>query len=100
MKGSKYFSEGGLQNVLVFQPLSSYSTTCTASKIISSWLSEGMLEKIIKIPFISDNCFAPEMIYDYGEISIKFDEIFLRQDSICFIHGNVVSIYIVYQLDT
>ena len=44
-----------------------------------------MSKESVKTPFTSGNIFAPKMIYNYAEISIKFDKICLRQDSIPFI---------------
>ena len=74
--------------------------TCTVINRRFSWRSKGMREKIIKTPFPSGNSFTPKMIYDYGEINIKFYGFCLRQYYISFIHRNVVNSYIVYQLDT
>ena len=40
------------------------------------------------------------MIYSYVKISIKFDGICLREDSISFIHRTIVDLYIFYKVDT
>ena len=40
------------------------------------------------------------MIYNYGEISINFYGICLRQDRISYIYRNLINLHIVYRLDT
>ena len=59
-----------------------------------------MLEEIITPPSTTDNSFDPEIIYNYGKGKIKFKGICLKQDSVSFIHGDVVSLYISSELDT
>ena len=44
--------------------------------------------------------FDPEIIYNYVKGKIKFKGICLKQDSVYFIHRNVVNLYISFELDT
>ena len=86
----KYFAENGSQNYWAFQLFSSFSSfSSTKTNITFSWQSKGMCEGSIKTPFTSHNSSAPKMICDHGKIRVKFDGIWLRQDGIPFIHGNV-----------
>ena len=55
LNGSKYFSENGSQNYLLFQLLSSYFTTFTGTNKILFWRSKKILAESIKTLFTSDN---------------------------------------------
>ena len=59
-----------------------------------------MSEKIITPSSTPENSFAPKWIGKYSIPLVKFNGNCLRQDSISFIHRNVVSLYISYKLDT
>ena len=67
---------------------------------IFSWISKRISEESIKTPSTLGNCFAPKMVYYYWKIRVEFNGNCLRQDNIFCIHGNVVHLYIVYELDT
>ena len=48
----------------------------------------------------SDISFTPKPTYIHNsEISVKFERSSLKQDKLSFTHGNVVKIFIVYELD-
>ena len=87
-----------IKNYLVFQPLSSYFTSTNGK--IGSKQSKGITEENIKPPSTTDNSFDSEKINKYRERRIKFKGIFLREDSISFIYGNVVNLYVAYKLNT
>ena len=59
-----------------------------------------MPHESIKNPPTSDNSFAPKLITDYSPHRVKFNGNCLRQDSVSFLHKNVVNLYISYKLDT
>ena len=58
-----------------------------------------MSEESATPPLITGNSFDPEIIYNYGKGKIKFKGLCLKQDSVSFIHVNVVNLYISYELD-
>ena len=91
LNGRKYFGGNGSQNYLVYQPFYRYFTSKNGK--IVSWQSE----ESIASPSTTDNNFDPEIIYNYGKGKIKFKGIFLKQDSVSFIHGNMVNLYISYK---
>ena len=47
-----------------------------------------------------ERSFTPKCIDKYLIPRVKFSGNCLRQDSISFIHGNVINLYISYKLDT
>ena len=59
-----------------------------------------MSEANITPPSTTDNSFDSEIIYNYGKRKVKFKGICLKQESVSFIHGNVVHLYISCKLDT
>ena len=95
--GGKYFGENWSQNYLVFQLCSRYLPSKNGN--IGSWQSKGMSEESATPLLITGNSFDPEIIYNYGKGKIKFKGICLKQDSVSFIHMNVINVYISYELD-
>ena len=65
---------------------------------IFSWTSKGMLQKSIKNLSIRDNSFAPMWVGKYQISTVKLNRICLKLDRVSFIHGNVVNLYISYEL--
>ena len=53
-------------------------------------------EEGIRPPSTTNHSFDSEIIYNYG----KLKRICLKQDSVFFIHGNVVNLDTSYELDT
>ena len=96
--GGKYFGENGSQNYLAFQLFSLYFTSKNGK--IGSWQSKVLSEESITPPSTADNSFDWEIICSYDKGKIKFKGICLKQDSVCFAHGNVVNLYIFYELFT
>ena len=59
-----------------------------------------MSEESITRPSTTDNCFDPEVIYNFGYRNVKFKAICIKQDSAAFTHQNIIISYISYKLDT
>ena len=65
------------------------------------WDSTGISRESIKNPHTSDVIFAPKIIGDYRfNSTVECKGIFLKQDSLSFLHKNIANLYILYELDT
>ena len=100
-RGKNYFDEDGNQNYYIFQPISKYLKVAYVNDItyILSWKSRGLND--IKIESIKTNNYLlnPRMDhYDMSKIRIKFDGSFLNRFPPTILHGNIVNIYIVYEI--
>ena len=100
-RGKNYFDEDGNQNYYIFQPISKYLKVAYVNDInyILSWKSRGLND--IKIESIKTNNYLlnPRMDhYDTSKIRIKFDGSFLNRFPPTILHGNIVNIYIVYEI--
>ena len=62
---------------------------------VSSWKSKGLSAETIKTPATSNN---PSVSYYGTETRVKFIGSCLKQQTNSYTHGEVVNIYIVYQL--
>ena len=67
---------------------------------ISSWKSKRLSAERIKPPSTSDNSLTPALNYYGTKTRVKFTGICLKQSKILYNHGEVVNIYIVYELGT
>ena len=99
--GKNHFDEDGNQNYYIFQPISKYLKVAYVNDItyILSWKSRGLND--IKIESIKTNNYLlnPRMDhYDMSKIRIKFDGSFLNRFPPTILHGNIVNIYIVYEI--
>ena len=99
--GKNYFDEDGTQNYYIFQPISKYLKLAYINDInyILSWKSRRLNN--IKIESIKTNNYLlnPHMdSYDMSKIRIKFDGSFLNWFPPAIIHGDIVNIYIVYEI--
>ena len=99
--GENYFDEDGNQNYYIFQPISKYLKVAYVNDInyILSWKSRGL--NGIKIESIKTNDYLlnPRMDhYDMSKIRIKFDGSFLNRFPPSILHGDIVNIYIVYEI--
>ena len=99
--GKNYFDEDGNQNYYMFQPISKYLKVACVNDInyILSWKSRGLND--VKIESIKTNNYSlnPCMDhYDTSKIRIKFDGSFLNRFPPTILHGNIVNIYIVYEI--
>ena len=55
--------------------------------------------KSIKNPQTSENTFSPKLNNKYTFDRVEFKGICLKQDSVYFLHKNVVNLYISYKLE-
>ena len=99
--GKNYFHEDGNQNYYIFQRISKYLKVAYVNNItyVLSWKSRGL--NYVKIESIKTNNYSLNPCiyhYDMSKIRIKFDESFLNQFPPTILHGNIVNIYIVYEI--
>ena len=100
-RGKNYFDEDGTQNYYIFQPISKYLKVAYVNDInyILSWKSRGLND--IKIESIKTNNYLlnPRTDnYDMSKIRIKFNGSFLNRFPPAILHGDIVNIYIVYEI--
>ena len=100
--GKSHFEEDGVQSYLVFQPLNKYFkvTTNANTKYISSWQSKGLSDEIIKPLATNDYKFNPKVNYYGTKTRLEFRGSCFKQEKSKFNHGEIVNIYIVYEIDT
>ena len=96
--GKIHFGEDGTQNYLVFQPMYRYFKMITNNDYISSWKSKGLSNESIKPPTSSDNSLPLALNYYGTKTRVKFTGSCLKQSKISCNQGQVVNIYIVYEL--
>ena len=77
--------------------MNKYFKVITNTNYISSWKSKGLSAESIKPPTTSDNSLTPALDYYGIKARVKFNGSCLKQ-KISNTHGEVVSIYIVYEL--
>ena len=95
--GKNYFDEGSNQNYYIFQPISKYLKVSNVSDInyILSWKCRGLND--IKIESIKTNNYLLNPYidtYNTSKIRIKF----LNRFPLTILHGDIVNIYIVYEI--
>ena len=100
-RGENHFDEDGNQNYHIFQPISKYLKVVNVnnSNYILSWKSRGLNN--IKIESINTNNYSlnPQIDhYDMSKITIQFEGSFLNGFPSTILHGNIVNIYIVYEI--
>ena len=65
-----------------------------------SWKSKKLSEESIKIAVTANNSFAPKLTFIQNvKIAVKFEGYCLKQEKISFTLGNVVSIFLIYELN-
>ena len=75
--------------------------TINTTNYILSWKSKGLSDEVIKPPTTSDNSITPTISYYHAfNIRVKFTGSCLKQDKITFNQRKVVTIYIVYELES
>ena len=102
-RGKNYFDEYGNQNYHIVQPISKYLKVAYVGDInyILSWKSRGLND--VKIESIKTNNYSlnPHMDhYDMSKIRIKFNGSFLNRFPPTILHGDIVNIYIVYEISS
>ena len=100
-RGRNYFDEDGNQNYYIFQPISKYLKVSNVSDIdyILSQKYRGLND--IRIEFIKTNNYLLNLRmdnYDTSKIRIEFGGSFLNRFPAKILHGNIVNIYIVYEI--
>ena len=100
-RGKNHFDEDGNQNYYIFQPISKCLKVACVNDInyVLSWKSRGLND--VKIESIRTNNYLlnPRIDnYDTSKIRIKFDGSFLNRFPPTILHGNIVNIYIVYEI--
>ena len=96
--GKSHFEEDGTQSYLVFQPINRYFKVIANTDYFSSWKPKGFSAENIKPPIHSDNSLSPAVSYYGTKMRVKFTGSCLKQPKILYTHGNVINIYIVYEL--
>ena len=98
--GKNYFDKSGTQNYYIFQPVSKYWKVANVNdiKYILSWQSRGIND--VKIEYIKTNNYLLNANMDIyiNKIRIKFNGSFSNQFPPTILHGNIVNIYIVYEI--
>ena len=70
------------------------------SDYVLAWKSKGLSDKSITAPSASHNFFNPLLNYYLGtKIRVEFSVSCLKQDKVTYAYGNVVNIYIVYEIN-
>ena len=96
--GKSHFEGDGVQNSFVFQPMYKYFKTDSSYHILS-WTSKGLSNESVKPPSAPNNFLTPSLNYLGTKIRVKFSGSCLKQDKVTYTHGNIVNIYIVYEIN-
>ena len=75
-----------------------YFKMITNTDYISSWKSKELSAESIKPPATSDNSLTLALSYYGTKTRRKFSRICLKQSKISYTYGNVVNIYVAYEL--
>ena len=98
--GKNYFDEDGNQNYYIFQPIFKYLKVTYVNHVnyILSWKSRGLNDIKIESTKTNNYLLNPRIDnYDNdNKIRIKLTVIFLNRFPPSVLHGDIVSIYIVY----
>ena len=70
--GKSHFEEDGVENYLIFQPITRYFKVIGNTNMISSWKSKGLSAETIKPPTTSDNSLAPTLSYSVTKTKLRF----------------------------
>ena len=101
VNGAKYFSSNRLQNYLLFISTRHIDSIGNNTINIELWGFTGIFQESIKNPHTSDVNSAPKIIGNNKLNSIvEFKRMCLKQDSVAFLHKNIVNLYISYKLST
>ena len=95
------FDEDGTQNCYIFQPISKYLKVAYINDInyILSWKSRGLNDTKIESIKRSNYLLNLRMDnYDMSKIRIKFNGSFLNRFPLTILYGDIVNIYIVYEI--
>ena len=67
--------------------------------MISTWKSNGLSDKIIKLPATSNYSLIPGLSYIGKKVRVNFEDHCLKQDKITFTCRKTVDIYIAYEIN-
>ena len=98
--GKSHFEQDGTQNYLVFQPMYRYFKIIAGvgnGSYIYYWQSKGLSDEKIYIT-ITIYTATPNSSYYGTKTRVEFNGSCLKQDKVTFNHGEVVNIYIVYEI--
>ena len=96
--GKSHFEGDGTQNYLLFEPIKKDSKVIANTNYVLSWKFTGLSAETIKPPTTSDKSHTPAVSYYSTKTRIKCAGSCLKEPRIPCTHGNVVNIYIVYEL--
>ena len=100
-RGKNHFDEDGNQNYYIFQPISKYLKVTYVNDInyILPWKSRGLNDAKIESIKTNNYLLNPRIDnYDMSKIRIKFDGNFLNRFPPTILHGNIINIYIFYEI--
>ena len=86
-RGKSHFEEDGTQNYLVFQPIYRFFKSII-----------GVGDERINSNTASKYKITPELSYYGTAIRVEFSGICIKQDKVTYNHGQIVNIYIVYEI--
>ena len=100
-RGKNHFDESAIQNYYIFQPIPKHLKVSHVNDVnyILSWKSRGLSTMEIE-SIKTNNYFLNASLddYDMGKIRIKFNGSFLNRFPPTILHGDIVNIYIVYEI--
>ena len=96
--GNSHFEEDGTQNYLIFQPINRYFKIGNSDYVLS-WKSKGLSGESITPPSGANNFLNPSLNYLVTKIRVRFSGSCLKQDKTTYIHGKIVKIYNVYEIN-
>ena len=76
-----------------------YFKSITNTDYISSWISKGLSNESIKPPSAPNNFLTPWLNYLGIKTTVKLSGSCLKQDKVPSNHGNIINIYIVYEIN-
>ena len=101
LHGKSYFDEDGTQNHYIFLPIPKYLKVSNVNDIEYILSSKSIGLNNVEIESIKRNNYLlnPRMdIYNTSKIRLKFNRSFLNRVPPTILHGNIVNIYIVYEI--
>ena len=66
---------------------------------VSSWTSKGLSNESITPPSAANNFLTPSLNYLGTKIRVRFSGSCLKQHKVTYTQGNIVNIYIVYEIN-
>ena len=101
-RGKNHFDKDGTQNWFVFQPMGKYLKIAYTTSInyVLSWQSKGLSNLEIESIKTNNYLLNPYInTYNNNKVRIKFDGNFLNPFPPSIIHGKIVKICIVYEIN-